>query len=151
MFLYFEAATTKSLTLQFKIQIEDSRFKGFMVICTVKKHVLSYTMKFVFCCRQNANSEIKKYVMSSSVTALSLFQGVTGLLLESIPAVSGRRQDTPWTSRQLITGPSGAIWGSVSCSRTLRPAAQLSPGETQFEPATFRSLADLLNPAIAAQ
>ena len=29
--------------------------------------------------------------------------------------------------RQLITGPPGAIWGSVSCSRTLQHAAQLSP------------------------
>ena len=61
--------------------------------------------------------------------------------MEPIPAVSGRGQGTPWTSRQLIAGPllmaeavmqganctSGAIWGSVSCSRTLQHAAQLSP------------------------
>ena len=38
----------------------------------------------------------------------------------------------------------GAIWGSVSCSRTLWHAAQLSPGELGFEPVTFRSLDDLL-------
>ena len=49
------------------------------------------------------------------------------LLLDPIPVVSGRRQGTPWTSCQLITGPSGAIWGSVSHSRTLRHAAQVSP------------------------
>ena len=62
--------------------------------------------------------------------------------------VSGRGQGTPWTSCQLIAGPSlmaegamqganhtsGAIWGSVSCSRTLWLAAQLSP-ELGFEPA----------------
>ena len=49
------------------------------------------------------------------------------LLLDPIPVVSGRRQGTPWTSCQHITGPSGAIWGSVSRSRTLRHAAQISP------------------------
>ena len=67
-----------------------------------------------------------------SVTALSLFQGVTG-------SVSG------W-SHQLVVGPSGAIWSLVSCSRTLWPAAQLSLGEPEFEPATFQSLANLLYP-----
>ena len=40
---------------------------------------------------------------------------------------------------------SGAIWGSVSCSRKLQHAAQLSP-ELGFKPATCRSLADLLDP-----
>ena len=39
---------------------------------------------------------------------------------------------------------SGASRRSASCSRTLRHAAQLSP-DLGFEPATFRSLADLLN------
>ena len=34
---------------------------------------------------------------------------------------------------------SGAIWGSVSCSRALRHAAQFSPGELGFKPATHRS------------
>ena len=78
------------------------------------------------------------------------------LLLEPIPAVSGRGQGTPWTSCQLITDiteaamqgvnlTSGAIWGSVSCSRTFRQAAQLSP-ELGFEPATFQLLANLLYP-----
>ena len=46
---------------------------------------------------------------------------------------------------QGVTRTSGAVWGSASCSRTLRHAAQLSPG-LGFEPATFRSLADLLYP-----
>ena len=32
---------------------------------------------------------------------------------------------------------SGAIWGSVSCSRTLQHAAQLILGETGFEPQTY--------------
>ena len=42
---------------------------------------------------------------------------------------------------------SGAIWGSVSCSRTFQHAAQLGPAqELVFKPATFRSLADLLYP-----
>ena len=52
--------------------------------------------------------------------------GARGVLLEPIPAVSGRGQGTPWTSCQLIAGPSlmaeaatqaatsGAMWGSVS-------------------------------------
>ena len=71
-----------------------------------------------------------------------LFMGLQGLLLEPIPAVSGRRQSTPWTSCQLITGPllmaeatvhganrtSGAIWGLASCSRTLRHEAQPRAG-----------------------
>ena len=82
--------------------------------------------------------------------------GSQGFLLE--PAVSGRGQGTPWTSRKLIAGPSlmaeaatqganctsGAIWGSVSCSGILRHAAQLSLN--QLGPATFRSLAKLLYP-----
>ena len=33
------------------------------------------------------------------------FMGSLGFLLEPIPAVSGWRQGTPWTSRQLIAGP----------------------------------------------
>ena len=72
------------------------------------------------------------------------FYGVAGcfFLLEPIPAVSGRGQGTPWTSRQLAEGPSlmveavtqganctsGAIWGSLSCSRTLPHAAQPGAG-----------------------
>ena len=50
--------------------------------------------------------------------------GSQGFLLEPLPAVSGRGQGAPWTSRQLIAGPSlmaeaavqgangssGAIW-----------------------------------------
>ena len=85
------------------------------------------------------------------------FMGSQGFLPEPIPAVSGWGQGTPWTSPQLITEPSlmaeaamqvanctsGAIWCSVSSSRTLRHAAQLSP-ELEFEPATFRELPDLL-------
>ena len=76
------------------------------------------------------------------------FKGSQGLLLEPIPAVSGRRQGAPWTTRQFITGPSGARWGSASCSRTLPHAAQLSPGEQGFGPETFWSLADLFYPLI---
>ena len=78
------------------------------------------------------------HVMSSPVTALSLFQGV---------CCWSQRQRTPWTSRQFITGPSLMAtahqeqFGSVSCSRILWHAAQL-----RFEPATFQSLADPLYP-----
>ena len=32
--------------------------------------------------------------------------GLQGFVLEPIPAVSGRGQGTPWTSHQLIAGPS---------------------------------------------
>ena len=67
------------------------------------------------------------------------FMGARGVLLEPIPAVSGRGQGTPWTSCQLIAGPSlmaeaatqaatsGAIWGSVSFAWSLQHEAQLSP------------------------
>ena len=65
--------------------------------------------------------------MSSSVTALSLYMGSRGFLLEPIPAVCG-----------LIAGPSPMaaahqeqFGGSVLCSR-------------HFEPATFRSLTILI-------
>ena len=87
----------------------------------------------------------------------SLFFFCCFFLLEPIPAVSGRGQGTTWTSLQLMAGhftdgkgchascQSGAIWTSLSCSRTLRHAAQLSP-ELGFEPTTFRVLADLLYP-----
>ena len=46
---------------------------------------------------------------------------------------------------------SGAIWGSVSCSRTLRHAAQPSPGELGFKPAArlIYSLAELQLPQIS--
>ena len=68
------------------------------------------------------------------------FMGSRGFLLEPITAISGWGQGTPWTSRNLIAGPSlmaeatmkganctsGAIWGSVSYSRTLQHAAQLT-------------------------
>ena len=86
------------------------------------------------------------------------FMGSRGVLLEPIPAVSGRGQGTPWTSCQLIAGPSlmaeaatqaatsGAIWGSVSFAWSLQHEAQLSPGEPGFEPATLWSLAVLLYP-----
>ena len=43
---------------------------------------------------------------------------------------------------------SEAILGSVSCSRTLRHEAQLSPGELGFKPANVRSLDDPLYPLI---
>ena len=47
------------------------------------------------------------------------------------------------TAMQGASCESEAIWGSVSCSRSLRHAAQFSL-ELRFEPATLRSLADLL-------
>ena len=61
--------------------------------------------------------------------------------------VASSWQGPRWWQRppcKVPTAP-GAIWGSVSCSRTLRHVAQLSP-ELGFEPATFRSLANLLYP-----
>ena len=69
------------------------------------------------------------------VTALSpLFQGVTGVTRGNPSYLSGRRQDTPWTSLQLITGPllmaeahQENFWGSVSCLRIHGYAAQFRP------------------------
>ena len=60
--------------------------------------------------------------------------------------VASSSQDPHWWQRlpcKVPTAPPGAIWGSVSCSRTLRHAAQLSL-ELEFEPVTFWSVADLL-------
>ena len=71
--------------------------------------------------------------------------GLRGVAAGANPSLaSGRGQDAPWTSRQLIAGPHWwAMWGSVS--RTLQHAAQPCP-EPGFEPATFWSLVDLLYP-----
>ena len=85
-------------------------------------------------------------------SGLSMGLTLRGRILHTIHPSIVRGQGTPWTSRQLIAGPSlmadctsGAIWGSVSCSRTLLHAAKLSL-ELGFEPATFQSLANLLYP-----
>ena len=80
-----------------------------------------------------------------SVTTSSLFfTGSWGLLLDPVPAVSGQvASSSPGPSlmaeaatMQGANRTSGAIWGSVSCSRTLRHAAQISPRELGFVPAT---------------
>ena len=125
----------------------------------INKAELSHPSSFSF-------SKSDTYITKSDIIHPSIvcnhftpFMGSQGFLLEPVPAVSGRGQGTPWTSRQLITGPSlmaeaamqganrtlGAIWGPVSCSRTVWHAAKLSP-ELGLEAATFRSLADLLYP-----
>ena len=77
--------------------------------------------------------------------------GLRVFLLEPIPAVSRRGQGTPWTSCQLMAGPSlmveaamqganrtsGANWGSVSRSRTLAdllyPLSYSRPTVTRWE------------------
>ena len=46
----------------------------------------------------------------------------------------------PFTHRSIQAAMQGAIWVSVSCSRTLPHAAQLSQGELGFKPATLQSL-----------
>ena len=107
-----------------------------------------------------SNIKTQEHIHPSIVCKRSIpFMGSQGFLLEPLPAVSRRGQLTPWISCWRIAGPSlmvedtmqganctsGAIWGSVSCSRTLRHAAQLSP-DLGFEPVTFQSLADLLSP-----
>ena len=56
--------------------------------------------------------------------------------------VASSSQGPHWWQRPPCKVPT--IWGLVSCSRTLQHAAQLSQG-LGFEPATFRSLANLLN------
>ena len=69
------------------------------------------------------------------------------LLLEPIPALSqGAGRVLPGQVASSSQGPHWwAMWGSVSCSRTLWHAAQPCP-EPGFERATFRSLVDLLYP-----
>ena len=118
------------------------------------------TARFVF---KTHSQPISFHTPSShplSVTALSLFSWGRVFFFffcwhqSRLSLGKGR---VPWTSRQLIAGPSlmteaamqgasctsGAIRGSVSCSRTLRHAAQLSL-ELGFGPATLQSLVDLL-------
>ena len=71
------------------------------------------------------------------------FMGMGGRICWSQSQLSlGKGRVHPWTSHQLIAGPSlmaeatmqgvscasGAIWGSVSCSRTLRHATQPRAG-----------------------
>ena len=74
--------------------------------------------------------------MSLSITAYPFTWGHGVLLLEPIPALSQGK------GRVL---PGQAMWGSVSCSNTLRHAAQPCP-EPGFELVTFGSLVDLLYP-----
>ena len=53
------------------------------------------------------------------------FKGSWGLLLEPIPAVSGRRQDTPWTSLLLIAG---AILGISILLKDTLTRSSVQPG-----------------------
>ena len=85
-----------------------------------------------------------KHIHPLSVTDFFPFYGVRVFFAGANPSCFWARAGTPWTSRQLIAGPplmaeatvqganctSGAIWGSVSCSRTLRHAAQPSPARS---------------------
>ena len=77
------------------------------------------------------------YVMLLSITAYP----------QPIPALSqGEGRVLPGQVASSLQGPHWwAMWGSVSRSRTLRHAAQPCP-ELGFEPATLRSLVDLLYP-----
>ena len=77
------------------------------------------------------------------VTACPWGGGV--LLLEPIPALSrGEGRVLPGQVTSSLQGPHWwAMWGSVSCSKTLRHAAQPS---RRFELVTSRSLVDLLYP-----
>ena len=95
------------------------------------------------------------FVMSLSVTAYPFPWGHGVLLLEPIPASSqGKGRVLPGQVASSSQGPHWwAMWGSVSCSKTLRHAAQPCP-EPGFELATFRSLVDLLltsRPALPAE
>ena len=88
------------------------------------------------------------HVMSLSVTAYPFPCGRGVLLLEqSHPSLSqGKGRVLPGQVASSSQGPHWwAMWGSVSCSKTLRHAAQPCP-EPGFELATFRSLVDLLYP-----
>ena len=89
---------------------------------------------------QKSSCKFHPSIVCNCFTPLS---GSWGFLLEPIPAVSGWGQ-SPAHCRGLTDGrccTPGAIWNSsVSCSRTLRHVAQLSPAWT------FRSLANLLYP-----
>ena len=64
----------------------------------------------------------KCHVMSSSVAAFSLFQRVTGFFVAGTHSCCLR-------AKAVYTLDNSPAWGSVSCPRTLRHAAQLSPGE----------------------
>ena len=79
------------------------------------------------------------HVMSLPVTTYPFPWGRGMLLLEPIPALSqGEGRVLPGQVASSSQGPYWwAMWGSVSCSRTLQHAAQPCP-EPGFEPATFR-------------
>ena len=85
------------------------------------------------------------HVMSFSVTAYPFPWGHRVLLLEPIPALSqGEGRVLPGQVASSSQGPHWwAMWGSISCSKTLRHPAQPCP-EPGFELATFWSLVDLL-------
>ena len=70
--------------------------------------------------------------------------GSQGFVLEPVPAVSGRGQGAPWTSLQLITGPSlmaeaamptahqeqcGVVRDTLTCSSAQLSSAQLSSAQ----------------------
>ena len=72
------------------------------------------------------------------------FQEVTGVTGASPSYLCGERQGTPWTSRQLSAGPLlmaqaatqlhiRSNFGSLSCSRILRHAAQLCPRGAEIQ------------------
>ena len=70
--------------------------------------------------------------MSLSVTTLSLFHRVTGFVAGANPSCLQAKAE--YTLDKSPAHRREQFGGSVSCSRTL--AAQLSPGEPGFEPAT---------------
>ena len=92
-------------------------------------------------------SRMSCHIMSLSVTTYPFPWGCGVLLLEPVPVLSqGEGRVLPGQVTSSSQGPHWwAMWGSVSHSRTLRHAAQPCP-ELGFEPATLRSLVDLLYP-----
>ena len=123
------------ITVTFKEVLKgyiENRTPLYMLLCTLFRSVSCHAMSF-------------------SVTAYPFPWGRGVLLQESIPTLSeGEGRVLPGQFSSLSQGPHWwEMWGSVSCARTLRHAAQPCPAPsitsrpalpTELQPPLFRSM-----------
>ena len=89
--------------------------------------------------------QMKLFQTVNHASVLRCVMGSRGFLLEPILAISGRWQGTPWTSRQLIAGP--LLMAEAAHQEQFEQFSWLLLlKDMGYEPATNRSLADLLYP-----
>ena len=143
IFFFFFLRVAEFSIVQYKLT--SSTYKAIKDLNTSETKLKRFLLFWVFI--WNTCLLFNCHVMSISVTAYPFPWGRGMLLLEPIPALSqGEGRVLPGQVASSSQGPYWwAMWGSVSCSRTLQHAAQPCP-EPGFEPATFQSLVDLLYP-----